>query len=110
MQQVHESAYDSVRRAGPQAVFRMFEELEKPSRRRAATALLWSAAISHGRCGASGRAALALDKLVMLTFFWVKYFDRLLASHACATDAAAGCSSWTESRGADSRFGRRGRL
>jgi uncharacterized protein YbaR (Trm112 family) len=93
LQAVHEGAFDFTRwtELGHRRLFRMFSELDRGVVAGPATSLLWALcyfarSIPRGR----GTAPLLLEKLVMVLFFWLKYFDRWLITHEGATDAASG--------------------
>ena len=93
MQQVHEGPYDFTRwtEIGHRRLFRMFQELDRGVVAGSSTALLWSLRY-FARTFPSKHSflQLILDKLVVVCFFWLKYFDRALIGHPGATDGASG--------------------
>jgi SAM-dependent methyltransferase len=93
MQQVHEGAYDMSRftMVGHRRLFRWFDELEAGVLCGPATAFLWALRYLV-RClpRRSRTARELLDRLVCLTFFWLKYLDDLIVHRPAAVDAASG--------------------
>jgi SAM-dependent methyltransferase/uncharacterized protein YbaR (Trm112 family) len=93
MQQVHEGAYDFTRwtELGHRRLFRMFDEIDRGICAGPGSVLLWSLCY-FARSIPTRRSAWQslLEKLTVLTFFWLKYTDRLLAGHVGAADGASG--------------------
>jgi SAM-dependent methyltransferase/uncharacterized protein YbaR (Trm112 family) len=91
MQQVHEGAYDFTRYtlSGHRRLFNGIKELEAGMVAGPATALVW--AIENFYLSfASGKIMRKIIKLtVRLLFFWIKYFDYILANKPQAMDGAS---------------------
>jgi uncharacterized protein YbaR (Trm112 family) len=93
MQQVHEGAFDFTRFTdiGHRRLFRRFAEVERGVAAGPASALAWSLRyFARSLPRRSGRKAALLDALTAVGTAWIKYFDRWLANHRGALDAAAG--------------------
>jgi SAM-dependent methyltransferase len=76
MQQVHEGAYDFTRftPSGHRWLFRWFEEIESGITRGPGSVLIWSLRYFFAGLLNSGRLGL----VAAMSFFWLKYFDRLM--------------------------------
>ena len=87
MQQVHEGAYDFTRYtlSGHRWLFRNFEEIDAGMEGGAGTALTWSIGYFVRAVTGSVRFGTAIT----LSFFWLRYFDRLGRS-AHHLDGASG--------------------
>ncbi|UCH47837.1 MAG: methyltransferase domain-containing protein [Betaproteobacteria bacterium] len=91
MQQVHEGAYDFTRYtlSGHRRLFNGFEEIEAGMVAGPGTALVWSIE-GFVQAFFSGRRLTRIAKASSrLCFFWLKYFDYLLAKRAAAMDGAS---------------------
>jgi SAM-dependent methyltransferase len=91
MQQVHEGAYDFTRYtlSGHRRLFRQFAELESGMVAGPATALVWSIENFALAFFAGRRSRLATKAVVRILFFWLKYFDHILAKRPEALDGAS---------------------
>jgi len=92
LQAVHEGPFDFTRwtELGHRRLFNMFGEIDSGVLAGPATTLLWAIcyfARSLPRRGS--RLPLILEKLAVLTFFWLKHLDHILIKHPGATDAAS---------------------
>jgi SAM-dependent methyltransferase len=87
MQQVHERAYDFSRftQSGHRWLFRRFSEISAGPVGGAGVALAWSIRYFARAFGAGDK----LSRLVVLPFFWLRYFDAFGRGRAVA-DAASG--------------------
>jgi SAM-dependent methyltransferase len=93
MQQVHEGPYDFTRwtEIGQRRLFRMFKEIDRGMCAGPSSALLWSLCyFARSLPRKRSSLQLILEKLTVLSFFWLKYLDRLLISHPGASDGASG--------------------
>lgn len=93
MQQVHEGAYDFTRwtELGHRRLFRMFKEIDRGISAGPGTVLLWSLCyLARSIPRRSSSIQLLLEKLTLLTFFWLKHVDRLVVTHVGAIDGASG--------------------
>lgn len=92
MQQVHMRQYDFTRFTdlGYRWLFRRFEEVVRGVSVGPASAFVWSSMYLFRSLGWSRGSSLVLATLARLLFFWIKYFDLLLARRPSARDAAAG--------------------
>ena len=87
MQQVHERAYDFTRftQSGHRWLFRRFSEVSAGPVGGAGVALAWSIRYFARALGAGNK----LSRLIVLPFFWIRYFDAFGRGRAAA-DAASG--------------------
>jgi hypothetical protein len=87
MQQVHERAYDFSRftQSGHRWLFRQFSEISAGPVSGAGVALAWSIRYFARALGAGDK----LSRLIVLPFFWLRFFDPLARGRAAA-DAASG--------------------
>ena len=92
MQQVHMRAYDFTRFTdlGYRWLFRRFEEVERGVSVGPGSALAWSIMYFFRAFAWNRMSMFALSALARLLFFWLKYFDHLLARRPGGRDAAAG--------------------
>ncbi|MCA9161508.1 MAG: methyltransferase domain-containing protein [Planctomycetales bacterium] len=91
MQQVHAGAYDFTRftRLGHRRLFRRFEEVESGITVGPGSALAWSLRYFLLSFCRTQRARRVVGAFARLAFFWLKYWDRLLARRPAACDAAS---------------------
>ena len=91
MQQVHEGPYDFTRYtlSGHRRLFRQFAELKSGMVAGPATALVWSIENFALAFFAGRRSRLVTKAVVRLLFFWLKYFDHVLARRPEAFDGAS---------------------
>jgi len=91
LQSVHEGAYDFTRYtlSGHRRLFNDFDSLESGMVAGPGTALVWS--LEHFAASLFGRGLLskAARAGTRLLFFWIKYFDHLLARSPTAMDSAS---------------------
>jgi SAM-dependent methyltransferase len=87
MQQVHERAYDFSRftQSGHRWLFRRFSEISAGPIGGAGVALIWSIRYFARALGAGDK----LSRLIVLPFFWIRFFDAFGRGRAAA-DAASG--------------------
>jgi SAM-dependent methyltransferase len=93
MQQVHEGAYDLTRftMVGHRRLFRYFDQLDAGVVCGPATAFVWALRyLVRSLPRRSHIAREALDSLVCIFFFWIKYLDDILITRAGASDGASG--------------------
>jgi SAM-dependent methyltransferase len=93
MQQVHEGAHDFTRYSltGHRRLFRDFDELDSGPTAGPGMALGWALrAFATGLVGGRPGARAAVNLLVTLTAFWLKYLDPLLLRHPAGLDGASG--------------------
>jgi SAM-dependent methyltransferase/uncharacterized protein YbaR (Trm112 family) len=93
LQAVHEGPFDFTRwtELGHRRLFRMFREIDRGVVSGPASSLVWSIGYFARSIPAKrGRLQQVLEKLAVLAFGWIKYFDHILIGHPGAVDAAAG--------------------
>jgi SAM-dependent methyltransferase len=92
MQQVHMGAYDFTRFSllGHRRLFRRFTEIDSGIAVGPGSALAWSFVYFMTSFSRGTRSRRLLNSLSRMAVFWLKYFDKLLATRPAATDAAAG--------------------
>jgi SAM-dependent methyltransferase len=92
MQQVHEGAYDVTRYTlvGHRRLFRWFDEVDSGVVAGPGTALLWAIRYAARALPRRSRsAANVFDALALVGFFWLKYLDDIVITHAGAVDGAS---------------------
>jgi len=92
MQQVHMRQYDFTRFTdlGYRWLFRNFEQIARGTSVGPSSALVWSIVYFFRAFGSGRRSIYVLQAMVRFLFFWIKYFDKFLASRPGGRDAAAG--------------------
>ncbi|NOU05689.1 MAG: class I SAM-dependent methyltransferase [Hyphomicrobiaceae bacterium] len=92
MQQVHMRAYDFTRFTdlGYRWLFRRFEEAERGVSVGPGSALAWSIMYFFRAFAWNRMSTFVLTAIARLGFFWLKYFDYILARRPGGRDAAAG--------------------
>jgi SAM-dependent methyltransferase len=92
MQQVHDGAHDVTRFTllGHRRLYRWFDEVSSGAQGGPGMALGWSIGYFLRACGGRGVTRAALWRLATLLFFWLKYFDDVLAKRPAGIDAASG--------------------
>lgn len=91
LQAVHEGAYDFTRfsLSGHRRLFERFEEIEGGMVAGPATALVWQLTELSRAMFSNPRLASAAVLSCRTLFFWIKYFDYLIARNPRALDAAS---------------------
>jgi SAM-dependent methyltransferase len=92
MQQVHMRAYDFTRFTdlGYRWLFRRFTEIERGVSVGPGSALAWSIMYFFRAFAWNRMSTFVLSAVARLGFFWLKYFDYILARRPGGRDAAAG--------------------
>jgi SAM-dependent methyltransferase len=92
MQQVHMGGHDFSRYTlvGHRRLFREFEELSSGVAVGPGSALAWALVYFILSFSTSKRSRQLLNALASASFFWLKYFDRVLNERTAARDAACG--------------------
>ena len=100
IQQVHEGPYDFTRYtlSGHRRLFRQFAELDSGMVAGPATALVWSIENFALAFFAGRRSRLVTKAVMRILFFWLKYFDHILAKRPEALDGAS-CTFFLGAKG-----------